>query len=257
MLNYCAAHRGFSGKAPENTMAAMNLAMENPYVRWVETDVQLSKDGVPFLIHDFTLNRTTNGRGPVKNASWNYLRTLDAGSWKSAAYAGERLVTLDEFLTAVRGRLKVNIELKTENNMYPGLEEKVIDCVKRQQMQDDVVLTSFDVNALAKVKSLDPSMEIGLIIDGYPPDLLDRLKQMDSAFLSISARHITPALANEAAERGVQMMAWTIDDPVTMRRIAQMHPDLLICTNRPDVWQATLIDGENQELGRWRTWFKK
>mgnify|MGYP002624266873 FL=1 len=130
MRNPCVAHRGFSGIAPENTMAAVQLAMEQEDVHWIEVDVQCSKDGVPLLIHDFTLNRTTNGKGPVKDKTWAELQTLDAGSWKSTAYRGERLPSLDEFLDAVAGRLRVNLEIKTEGNMYPGLEEKVVAAVK-------------------------------------------------------------------------------------------------------------------------------
>ncbi|GJM74194.1 hypothetical protein HMSSN036_64100 [Paenibacillus macerans] len=109
-----------------NTMAAVKLAMEQPEVHWIEVDVQLSKDGVPLLIHDFTLNRTTSGSGPVKDKTWAELQELDAGSWKSQAYAGERLLSLSEFLDAIAGRLRANIEIKTEGNRYPGLEEKVI-----------------------------------------------------------------------------------------------------------------------------------
>lgn len=82
MNHLCVAHRGFSGIAPENTMAAFKLALEQPFVHWVELDVQLSKDGVPVVIHDFTLERTTNGTGKVKDSDWKALQQLDAGSWK-------------------------------------------------------------------------------------------------------------------------------------------------------------------------------
>ena len=83
MNNLCVAHRGFSSIAPENTMAAFNMAMERPEVQWMELDVQLSRDGVPVVIHDFTLERTTNGKGRVKDTDWSALKQLDAGSWKA------------------------------------------------------------------------------------------------------------------------------------------------------------------------------
>ncbi|USB32258.1 glycerophosphodiester phosphodiesterase family protein [Paenibacillus sp. YPG26] len=242
MPDYCAAHRGFSGAAPENTMAAVKLAMEDPYVKWIEVDVQLSRDGVPFLIHDYTLNRTTNGKGPVKDALWEDLSRLDAGSWKSSIYSGERLVTLDDFLTAVKGRLLVNLEIKTEADKYPGIEQTVIDRVKKHGMEKEVVLTSFDTGALRNVRRINGEIRTGIIIDGRPADLLDRLRSLGSDFLSISYRHLTPELAAKAADAGIQVMAWTIDDGKSMKRIAEMHPGILICTNRPDVWRQTFIE---------------
>ncbi|RUT27968.1 glycerophosphodiester phosphodiesterase [Paenibacillus zeisoli] len=250
MTDYCVAHRGFSGIAPENTMAAVKLAMEDPYVKWIEVDVQLSKDGVPFLIHDYTLNRTTNGRGPVKDALWSELSKLDAGSWKSTIYSGERLVTLVDFLIAVKGRLLVNLEIKTEANKYPGIEQIVIETVRKQGMEKEVVLTSFDTGALRNVRSMDSEIRTGLIIDGRPADLLDRLRGLGSDFLSISYRQLTPEFAALAVEAGIQVMAWTLDDARTMKRIADMHPDILICTNRPDVWRETFIDKRSVRSSR-------
>lgn len=241
MNNLCVAHRGFSGKAPENTMAAMHMAMQIPYVQWVEVDVQLSKDGVPILIHDFTLNRTTDGRGPVKEKTLEELKRLDAGSWKSKAFKGERMITLDEFLKAVCGRLRANIEIKTRGNMYPGIEEIVVAAIKRHRMEHDVVLTSFEPRILAKIKEVTHGIRTGLIIEGKPKDLLLRLQLLRCSFLSISHRYLSAELASRAAKLGMTVMAWTIDDARTMHRVAALHEDILICTNRPDVWQEAML----------------
>lgn len=232
----CVAHRGFSGIAPENTMSAIELALAEPYVTWIEVDVQLSKDGVPFLIHDYTLNRTTNGRGPVKDYTWEELRQLDAGRWKSKRYAGERLVSLDDFLEVIKGRLRANIELKSQGNMYPGLENKVIDTIGKHRMEHDVVLTSFEPRVLAKVKELRNKIRTGLIIEKKPKDLLLRLQLLQCSFLSLKYRELTAELAAKAARRGVETMVWTVDNPRNMTRLGAMYEDLLICTNRPDVW---------------------
>lgn len=242
MSNLCVAHRGFSGIAPENTMAAVTLAMEQPYVQWIEVDVQLSKDGVPLLIHDYTLNRTTNGRGPVKDRTWEELQRLDAGRWKSKAYAGEKLISLDEFLDKIKGRLQANIEVKTEGNLYPGIEEKIISAVRKRRMEQDVVLTSFEPRILAKIKELGRGIRTGLIIDRKPKDLLLRLQMLHCSFLSINYRHLSADLAAKAARRGIEVMAWTMDDMPRMRRVAAMHSDILLCTNRPDVWRKAIQD---------------
>lgn len=242
MANPCVAHRGFSGIAPENTMAAVSLAIEQPFVHWIEVDVQLSKDGVPLLIHDFTLNRTTNGKGPVKDKTWAELKTLDAGRWKSKAYAGERLISLDEFLDKIQGRLKANIEIKTQGNMYPGIEEKIIAAVRKRRMERDIVLTSFEPRILAKVRELGREIRTGLIIDGKPKDLLLRLQLLGCSFLSINYKHLSPDLARKAIHRGIDVMAWTMDEVWRLRRVAAMHSGILLCTNRPDKWRKAIIE---------------
>lgn len=241
MRNPCVAHRGFSSQAPENTMAAISLAMEQPYVDWVEVDVQLSRDGVPLLIHDYKLNRTTSGRGPVRNKTWAELKLLDAGSWKSKAYKGERLITLNEFLDAICGRLRANIEIKTQDNLYPGIEEKVISAIKRRHMENDVVVTSFSPTVLAKVKEIGRDIRTGLIMEGKPSDLLLRLQLLHCSFLSINYRYLTPDLVSKVTNRGITIMAWTLDNVKVIRRIAAMHKDILICTNRPDIWHKALM----------------
>ncbi|MBA9086307.1 glycerophosphoryl diester phosphodiesterase [Fontibacillus solani] len=240
MHNYCVAHRGYSGKAPENTMSAINLAMQEPYVKWVEVDIQLSKDGVPFLIHDYTLNRTTNGRGPVKDKTWDELSQLDAGRWYSKSFIGERLVRLDDFLDKIKGRLRANIEIKTQGNLYPNIEEKVISAVKQHRMEHEVVLTSFEPRVLAKVKEISCKIRTGLIIDSKPKDLLLRLQMLKCSFLSINYRHLNSELAEKAIRRGIEVMAWTVDDVRRIKRVAAMHPEILICTNRPDLWYKAI-----------------
>ncbi|MNN30478.1 Glycerophosphoryl diester phosphodiesterase [compost metagenome] len=240
MHNYCVAHRGYSGKAPENTMSAINLAMQEPYVKWVEIDVQLSKDGIPFLIHDYTLNRTTNGRGPVKDKTWDELSQLDAGRWYSKSFIGERLVRLDDFLDKIKGRLRANIEIKTHGNLYPNIEEKVISAVKQHRMENEVVLTSFEPRVLAKAKEISCKIRTGLIIDDKSKDLLLRLQMLKCSFLSINYRHLNAELAEKTIRRGIEVMAWTIDDVKRMKRVAAMHPEILICTNRPDQWYKAI-----------------
>lgn len=241
MHNLCVAHRGFSSRAPENTMAAISLAMKQSYVQWVEVDVQLSKDGVPFLIHDYKLNRTTSGRGLVKDKTWAELRTLDAGSWKSKEYKGERLISLDDFLDAICGRLRANIEIKTQGDMYPGIEEKVISAVKRRQMQNDVVLTCFDPLILARVKEISRDIQTGLIIEGNPSDLLLRLQLLQCSFLSINYRYLTADLVTQVTNYGITIMAWTLDNIGAIKSIAAMHKGILICTNKPDIWYQAML----------------
>lgn len=242
MKNICVAHRGFSGKAPENTLAAVRMALALPYVRWMEIDVQLTRDGVPVVIHDFTLDRTTNGHGKVKNMDFEPMRRLDAGGWKSRAFRGEKVPSLEEVLNLASGRLKLNIELKTSGDMYPGLEKAVIDLISAKGMRDEVVLTSFDAGVLQRVKELDARFRTGLIYDSRSGDPARKVKELDCSFLSISFTRINAGLAKVLAERGVKTMAWTVDKAKEMRRLAEMHSDIMICTNRPDIWGDTFLE---------------
>ncbi|MGN7760679.1 glycerophosphodiester phosphodiesterase [Paenibacillus sp. 22594] len=242
MKNMCVAHRGFSGKAPENTLAAIRMAIALPFVRWMEIDVQLTRDGVPVVIHDFSLDRTTNGHGKVKNMDYEHVRRLDAGSWKGRAFRGERVPSLEEVLQLASGRLRLNIELKTSGEMYPGLEKAVIDLVNTHGMRDEVVLTSFDAGALQRIKELDPRFRTGLIYDARSGDPARKLTELGCSFLSISFDRLNPGLAKLLAERGVRVMAWTVNKAKEMRRLAAMHSDIMICTNRPDIWGDTFLE---------------
>ncbi|MDF9842200.1 glycerophosphoryl diester phosphodiesterase [Paenibacillus sp. PastF-1] len=239
MQNICVAHRGFSGKAPENTLAAVRMALALPFVSWMEIDVQLTRDGVPVVIHDFTLDRTTNGHGKVRNMDFEPMRRLDAGIWKGRAFRGEKVPSLEEVLELASGRLKLNIELKTSGDMYPGLEKAVIDLVSSKGMRDEVVLTSFDAGVLKRIKELDARFHTGLIYDSRLGDPARKVKELDCSFLSIRFARLSPGLARLLADRGVKMMAWTVDKAKEMRRLAEMHSDIMICTNRPDIWGDT------------------
>lgn len=237
MNNLCVAHRGFSSIAPENTMAAFLMAMERPEVQWMELDVQLSRDGVPVVIHDFSVERTTNGKGLVRETDWADLQRLDAGAWKNKSYKGERIPALSELLDRSCGRVRLNIELKTQGDMYPGLPAAVIHEVRKRHMQNDVVITSFEPAALIEVKKLAPEIQTGLIIDARPGDLLTALRQMNCTFLSIGYTNVDKSLMNEMRSAGIRVMAWTVDDKTIMKKLAAVDPELMLCTNRPDVWE--------------------
>ncbi|MWV43818.1 glycerophosphodiester phosphodiesterase [Paenibacillus sp. HJL G12] len=239
MNNLCVAHRGFSGKAPENTMAAFRMAIAEPYVQWMEIDTQLTADGIPVVIHDFSLDRTTNGSGKVKDHTWQQIHRLDAGSWKGREFHGERIPSLEEVLHLSCGCVRLNIELKTSGNMYPGLEQAVINRVSSFHMEQDVVLTSFDAGALLKAKQINPDIKTGLIIDARPKDLVERLQSLQCSFLSIGHPNLDHELLEQLQAAGITVMGWTVDDAKRMKRLANISPEILICTNRPDVWKKT------------------
>lgn len=249
MNNLCVAHRGYSSLAPENTLAACKLAMEQEQVSWIEIDVQLSRDGVPVVIHDYRLERTTNGAGNVRDHTLSELKKLDAGSWKSKKYAGEQIPTLKEILALTKGKVKLNIELKTVGDMYPNLAAAVLKDLCGTWETCDYVLTSFEKKALRQVKQLEPEVPTGLIIDASPPDLVRQLEQIGCHFLSIGYPYVTKALMKEMNSHNITVMAWTIDSARIMRNMAAIDPNMMICTNRPDVWNKAFA----RKLSRWFT----
>jgi glycerophosphoryl diester phosphodiesterase len=240
MRNPCVAHRGWSGRAPENTMAAIRLALEAPDVEWIEIDVQLSKDAVPVVIHDYTLRRTTNGRGEVRQWTAAELASLDAGSWFSPSYKGESIPTLEEVLAEARGRCKLNIELKTDGIRYPYIEEIVLETVAAHGMLDEVVLTSFHAGTLHRIRGLSKNVRTGLILDGWRSTLISELQGLGCDFLSIGYSRLNKDRLALLKNAGIQTMAWTANDKKSIRKLAAMDPSLLICTNYPDRWREAL-----------------
>ena len=233
-MNICMAHRGWSGKAPENTMTAIRLALAEPAIQAMEIDVQLSSDGVPVLIHDFTLERTTNGSGLVKDHTLEELRQLDAGKWLDEKFAGEKIPTLEEALMAVKSRCKLNIELKATRDMYPGIAEKVLALLEQYGMKQEVCLTSFDHELIRHVRTLDQQIETGLIVYGRPVLMLEQLQEAGASILSMGYPFLNKELAVAAIEKGFKVIAWTLDEPAHIQEVMSWHPDVQICTNHPD-----------------------
>lgn len=228
------AHRGWSGEAPENTMAAFKLALTDPDIAFIELDVHLTKDGVPVVIHDHTLDRTTNGSGSIHAHTLEELRQLDAGSWFAPQFAGERIPTLDEVLELVKGRGKLHVELKAIGNEYEGIEEKVIAAIHRQGMKDAVVLSSFDHDSMKRANELDPTIPTALIYLGKATLLIEQLRYTGAKSISIHHAFVTPALVNEMIQNEIDLGVWTVDDPDILASIVEKYPNIRITTNFPD-----------------------
>jgi glycerophosphoryl diester phosphodiesterase len=161
------AHRGASAHAPENTIAAFELAIAQQ-ADAVELDVKLSADGQVIVIHDSTVDRTTNGHGKVQDMRLADLKALDAGSFFSDQFAGEKIPTLDDVFEAVGRRIFINIELKNHKSRGEDLVELVCMLVKKHQLQKHVMFSSFFPNALSKAHSYLPSVPRGLLaLNGF------------------------------------------------------------------------------------------
>ena len=160
------AHRGYRKKYPENTLAAFQAAVAAG-APMVELDVMFSRDRKPVVIHDATLERTTNGHGAVSDYKLEELKQLDAGSWFDAQFADQRLPELSEVLDLVNGRAYVNIEIKAHayepNHPPDAIEKQVVALVKQKKLQDSVLISSFEIDILVQIASLENPPAIALI----------------------------------------------------------------------------------------------
>jgi glycerophosphoryl diester phosphodiesterase len=227
------AHRGASGAAPENTLAAVERAIADG-ADWVEIDVQESADGVVLVVHDSDLKKLAGVNLKIWETTAEELRKVDIGSRFAPEFAGERVPTLDEVLQTCKGRVRVNIELK-----YYGhdkrLEERVVERVEAHQMQSDVVIMSLKYDAIRKVRSLRPTWKIGLLSAVTVGDLT----KLDADFLAVSIGLATRSFIRSAHNSGKEVYVWTVNDPVTMSTVIGHGVDNVI-TDEPAMARSVL-----------------
>ena len=224
------AHRGAGKLAPENTLAAMRLGFAHGY-RMVEFDVKLSADGVPFLLHDDTLDRTTNGRGPADALSWAELSLLDAGGWHSPSYAGEPPATLAAIARwAIANAVACNVEIKPMPKREAATGTAVALAARELWRGSPVppLLSSFSEDALAAARSAAPELERALLLEKIPPDWASRLSRLGCVALDADHRELTAAIVRSARDAGRKVMTYTPNEPQVVARLFDWGVDLVI-----------------------------
>lgn len=224
-------HRGNSAEFPENTLAAFRSALDLG-VDVIECDVHLSTDGGLPVIHDHLLDRTTTGRGLVRDHTMAELKAFDAGSWKGPQFAGERIPVLSEVLGLARGRAGVAIEIKNLPLAYPGIERAVVAAIEEAGMASDVVVIAFDHRSIRRVHELNPSLLTGVLEASRP---VQPLRLMADAGAEVFCPHwgaIDPETAAELHAAGKLIGVWTVDDPLSLAW-SKALPANAIYTNRP------------------------
>lgn len=228
------AHRGASAYAPENTLAAFNLAFELG-ADGIELDVSLTRDGIPVVIHDDTVDRTTNGRGAVNQFTLAELQHLDASN-RMEKYRGEKIPTLEQVLRAVSPRGLVNIEIKSTGLHTDGVEGAVLAAIENTGASR-VLISSFNPLALRRMFLLDPRLPRGLLYAPRLPIFLRRAwlrPLVRPTALHPHVSMVTRELVVWAHQRGYQVNTWTVDEPDVARRLIEWGVDGII-TNKPDV----------------------
>ncbi|MGW0596497.1 glycerophosphodiester phosphodiesterase [Streptomyces sp. NPDC002776] len=244
------AHRGASAYAPENTLAAVDAAARLG-IRWVENDVQRTKDGVLVVLHDDNLRRTTDveevfpGRAPwkVKDFTAAEIARLDAGSWFGPAYAGARVPTLEQYMDRVeRHRQKLLLEIKNPG-LYPGIERQTLKVLGTEGWLDRrhlgrLIVQSFSADSVRTVHDLKPAVKTGFL--GTPsvadlPRYAEFTDQINPSHTSLSTGYVAAVHGFTGAHgKPLEVFTWTVDDAVNARRVAGYGVDGII-TNKPDV----------------------
>jgi glycerophosphoryl diester phosphodiesterase len=234
------AHRGAGQLAPENTLAAFRMGAANGY-RMFECDAKLSADGVVFLMHDATLERTTNGHGPSAARTWSALSQLDAGSWHSSRFAGEPLTTLADLATfCLANAYHLNIEIKPS----PGAEALTGKAVAQlaatlwQQAPVPPLLTSFNTEALSAAQSAAPELPRGLLLDTLWDGWLSSAQDLGcvAVVCHYPLWHATNVAQVHSA--GMKCLSYTVNDRGEAQRLIDLGTDGIV-TDRVDLFSLT------------------
>jgi glycerophosphoryl diester phosphodiesterase len=227
------AHRGASAYAPENTLAAFELAVQQK-ADAIELDAKLTAEGQVVVIHDQTVDRTTDGSGRVGEMTLAQLRRLDAGSHFAPAFHGERIPTLEEVFEAVGEKTFINVELTNYASMADSLAEKVADLVRRHQLAKRVMFSSFNPLALLRARRKLPEPPIGLLAQPGKPGAwarswIGRIIGYNSLNPELSDADLH--LVESAHQHGKRVLVYPVNQAEDIRRIFQLHADGIFTDN--------------------------
>ncbi|KSU85675.1 glycerophosphoryl diester phosphodiesterase [Fictibacillus enclensis] len=230
-------HRGASKVCPENTMAAYIKALELG-AEGLEIDVHLTKDGIPVVIHDETVKRTTNGKGYVKNISLSEIKLLDAGSWFSPEFQNERIPTLEEFLQWIRTTpLLLNIELKNNKVYYKDLEQKVYNLVNAYGMKERTIYSSFNHYSLVLLRNMDPSIDIAPLYTSNLYEPWNYAKRLGAWSVHPPFKSLHPPILEGLRQHNVSVRPYTVNQEKWLYYFFQYEVDAVI-TDQPDLARA-------------------
>ncbi len=240
------AHRGSSAHAPENTLAAFTLAADQG-ADAIELDVTLTRDGQVVVIHDDTLDRTTNGTGRVDRLLYAEVAQYDAGVKFNGKFTGECVPLLSQVFDAVGQRVLINVEIKSTTVRSTGLESKVIDLIRRHGLIERTIVSSFNPLTLITIKRAEPRLACGLLYSPDEPIYLSRA-WLAPLIPNLDARHpradtVTAEVVKQVHARNQQINVWTILDPADVKTLTAASVDGLI-GNDPVMMRNTLTSNK-------------
>jgi glycerophosphoryl diester phosphodiesterase len=238
---YVIAHRGISAKAPENTLASFELATKVYGIDMIELDVRLSKDNVPIVLHDRTLQRTSTGNGPARNYLMEEISSFDAGSWFHKSFSSQHIPSLEEVLLKVGDKLWVDIEIKSDlfrREPIGLLEDRVLDIVCQCEMEEKVLFSSFNHRLLAYIKKKKPSAVTGVLYNfphdfGRSPSAL--AKCVDASVFVCAKRELTRRMVIDAHDNDIAVYVYTLNSIGDAQRMLSYKVDGVISNNADDI----------------------
>lgn len=237
------AHRGYSGKYPENTKIAFLKAIEHSDCDGFETDVHMTKDGKLVIIHDDMIDRTcSNGSGFVKDFTASELLKFEFGSHKGSEFMGERIIFLEELLQIVKdNNLFINLELKNNYIFYKGLEEAVMNTVNEFSLKDSVILSSFNHESMELCKKIDPTFKTGLLFESPLMDTVNYMKGIKHEAVHPGYYMLlqSPNWVLEFKKENLEINTWTVNDEQYIKYVAEMGVDAII-GNFPELTSKVL-----------------
>lgn len=239
------AHRGASSYAPENTHAAFQLAIEMN-AEMIELDLTLSKDGVPVVIHDETLDRTSNGTGKVGDQTLENLKRLDVGGWFDSEFKGEPFPTLEEVLAYTKDKIAVNIEIKHEavtDQAVGGIVDKALQVVEKTDVKDQVIFSSFDYRVMEHLNELDANMPKAILYDRKQSgDMLPSqiVEKYSADTFNCSYRQLTKEWLDDLKSHDIPFLVYTVNDEKLMTELIKKGATGIF-SDKPDVLK-TIVD---------------
>lgn len=233
------AHRGFSGRYPENTNIAFAKALTEGYCDGIEVDVHMTKDNKIVIIHDPKLDRTTTGTGYIKDHTLEELLEFDAGVKYDEKYKGEKILCIKSALELVKKyNVRLYVEIKDSDVDYKDIETEVLDRVDLVGVQDKVILSSYNVETLKRIKAHNPQIQTALLSKEVTFDIRD---YQYADVLSCEYTHLTKEIVDTIHSVGRKVTAWVVDDKAAMKEMKEIGVDAVI-TNYPDEF-SDVING--------------
>ena len=224
------AHRGYAAEYPEDTMLAFRMAAAADGCDGISIDVQLSKDGVPVIIHDTTVDRTAvSGTGEVRQMTLEELKQIDVSGPFAGKCEPQQIPTLREYLEFAKPLKLVNIiELKTENYEYPGIEQKVADLVREFGMEKEVIIASCNHFCIKRFQALAPEMETGLLCHSWILDAGAYVQSAGADYYMPNFPQCTKEIVDEIHSRGVKVYTWVVNGEFDCDRVMKNGVDAVL-----------------------------
>lgn len=229
------AHRGASGYAPENTRASILEGLKRGCDGF-EVDVQLTKDNKVVVFHDWSLERTSNGNGFLKDQTLAELKTLDIGSWFSKEFKGEKVLTLEELLDIIPKEKLLNIEIKVRHGEINQIEEKVVEILEKKfRINSNIIISSFDHRIIKRIKEVKLEIQVGLLITAGLLDITNYTSNFDLYSVHCGGEFISNKNVDELKKNNIKTYAWTVNTAEEAKILDSFGVDGII-TNYPDIF---------------------